>query len=178
MGAETVLVSGPVHLPIPPGAQMMPVETAVEMLKTVEAELPADIAIFTAAVADWRVARRRGSEDQEGSGRPARSQARRESRHPQDRRSGQEQSGRSSSWALPPRRENVIENAKTKLAKKGCDLIIANDVSTDKRCHGRRAQPVHLVSASGVESWPELDKREVARRLMERLCRAACGAKA
>ena len=67
--------------------------------------------------------------------------------------------------------ENVIANAKTKLAKKGCDLIIANDVSADKGIMGGNRNTVHLVSATGVESWPELDKQEVARRLMEDFAR-------
>ncbi|MGH8431177.1 MAG: phosphopantothenoylcysteine decarboxylase, partial [Solimonas sp.] len=73
--------------------------------------------------------------------------------------------------------QNIIENAKVKLAEKGCDLIIANDVSADKGVMGGERNTVHLVSATGVESWPELDKREVARRLMEDFARRI-GAKA
>jgi phosphopantothenoylcysteine decarboxylase/phosphopantothenate--cysteine ligase len=67
--------------------------------------------------------------------------------------------------------ENVIANAKAKLAKKGCDLIIANDVSADKGVMGGDKNTIHLVSASGVESWPELSKQEVAQRLMAELAR-------
>jgi phosphopantothenoylcysteine decarboxylase/phosphopantothenate--cysteine ligase len=176
MGAETILVSGPVHLPLPPGAQMMPVETAVEMLKTVEAELPADIAIFAAAVADWRVAAVADQKLKKGAGglpdlklaeNPdiLKSVAQAKSKRPK------------LVVGFAAETQNVIANAKAKLAKKGCDLIIANDVSADKGVMGGERNMVHLVSASGVESWPELDKREVARRLMEDFARRL-GAKA
>jgi phosphopantothenoylcysteine decarboxylase/phosphopantothenate--cysteine ligase len=176
LGAETILVSGPVHLPIPPGAQMMPVETAADMLKTVEAELPADIAIFAAAVADWRVATVPGQKIKKGSsGLPdlkltenpdiLKTIAQAKSKRPK------------LVVGFAAETENVIANAKAKLARKGCDLIVANDVSADKGVMGGDKNTVHLVSASGVESWPELDKAEVARRLMEDLARRL-GAKA
>jgi phosphopantothenoylcysteine decarboxylase/phosphopantothenate--cysteine ligase len=176
MGAQTILVSGPVHLPIPPGAQMMPVETALEMLKVVEAELPADIAIFAAAVADWRVAAVADQKLKKGAGglpdlklaeNPdiLKSVAQAKSKRPK------------LVVGFAAETQNVIANAKAKLAKKGCDLIIANDVSAAKGVMGGERNMVHLVSASGVESWPELDKREVARRLMEDFARRL-GAKA
>jgi len=176
LGAETILVSGPVHLPIPPGAQMMPVETAAEMLKTVEAELPADIAIFAAAVADWRVAATSEQKLKKGAGglpdlklaeNPdiLKAVAQAKSKRPK------------LVVGFAAETQNVIENAKAKLAKKGCDLIVANDVSADKGVMGGERNTVHLVSATGVESWPELDKREVARRLMEDFARRI-GAKA
>ncbi|WP_119273020.1 bifunctional phosphopantothenoylcysteine decarboxylase/phosphopantothenate--cysteine ligase CoaBC [Taklimakanibacter deserti] len=176
LGAETILVSGPVHLPIPPGAQMMPVETAAEMLKTVEAELPADIAIFAAAVADWRVAAASGEKLKKGAGglpdlklaeNPdiLKTVAQAKSKRPK------------LVVGFAAETQNVVENAKAKLAKKGCDLIVANDVSADKGVMGGERNTVHLVSATGVESWPELDKREVARRLMEDFARRI-GAKA
>src|SRR5262245_14691352 len=170
MGAETILVSGPVHLPIPAGAQMMPVETAAEMLKIVESELPADIAIFAAAVADWRVAPVAEEKLKKGAGglpdlklaeNPdiLKSVAQAKSKRPK------------LVVGFAAETQNVIENAKAKLARKGCDLIIANDVSAEKGVMGSERNMVHLVSASGVESWPELDKREVARRLMEDFAR-------
>src|SRR5690349_4495711 len=131
MGAQTILVSGPVHLPIPPGAQMMPVETALEMLETVEAELPADIAIFAAAVADWRVAAAADQKLKKGAGglpdlklaeNPdiLKSVAQAKSKRPK------------LVVGFAAETQNVIDNAKAKLAKKGCDLIVANDVSADK----------------------------------------------
>jgi phosphopantothenoylcysteine decarboxylase/phosphopantothenate--cysteine ligase len=170
LGAETILVSGPVHLPIPPGAQMMPVETAAEMLKTVEDELPADIAIFAAAVADWSVAAVSRDKIKKGlGGLPElklaenpdilKTVARAKTKRPK------------LVVGFAAETQNVIENAKAKLVKKGCDLIIANDVSADKGVMGGEKNTVHIVSATGVESWPELDKREVARRLMEDFAR-------
>jgi phosphopantothenoylcysteine decarboxylase / phosphopantothenate---cysteine ligase len=176
MGAQTVLVSGPVHLPIPPGAQMMPVETAVEMLKVVEAELPADIAIFAAAVADWRVAAVAEQKLKKGvGGLPDLKLA----ENPDILKSVAQAKSKRPKLVIgfAAETQNVIENAKAKLAKKGCDLIIANDVSADKGVMGGERNKVHLVSASGVESWPELDKHEVARRLMEDFVRRL-GAKA
>ena len=176
LGAETILVSGPVHLPIPPGAQMMPVETAAEMLKTVEAELPADIAIFAAAVADWRVASVSGQKIKKGSsGLPELKLA----ENPDILKTVAGAKGKRPKLVVgfAAETQNVIDNAKAKLAGKGCDLIIANDVSADKGVMGGDRNTVHLVSASGVESWPELDKQEVARRLMEDFARRI-GAKA
>jgi phosphopantothenoylcysteine decarboxylase / phosphopantothenate---cysteine ligase len=169
LGAQVTLVSGPVSLAVPPDVGMITVQTAQEMLKAVEASLPADIAIFTAAVADWRVA------------------------HAADEKIKKKDDGSlpSLSFAENPdilktvaalkkgrpklvvgfaaETENLVEHAKTKLAKKGCDLIVANDVSSEKGVFGGEANTVHLISASGVEEWPRLSKAEVAERLMARL---------
>jgi phosphopantothenoylcysteine decarboxylase/phosphopantothenate--cysteine ligase len=176
LGAETILVSGPVHLPIPPGAQMMPVETAAEMLKTVETELPADIAIFAAAVADWRVDAVSDQKLKKGAGGlPDLKLA----ENPDILKTVAQAKNKRPKLVVgfAAETENVIENAKAKLARKGCDVIVANDVSADKGVMGGMRNTVHVVSASGVESWPELDKREVARRLMEDFARRL-GAKA
>jgi phosphopantothenoylcysteine decarboxylase/phosphopantothenate--cysteine ligase len=169
LGAETVLVSGPVTLAPPAGVKLVRVETALAMLEAVEAELPADIAVFAAAVADWRV---------EGS-------------HPQKIK--KPASGEAPSLPLVenpdilrqvasmtagrPRivvgfaaeTENVLANAKAKLARKGCDMIVANDVSPKSGVMGGEENLVHLVTGQGVESWPDMPKREVALRLMARL---------
>lgn len=170
LGAETILVSGPVSLPIPPGAQMMPVETAAEMLKTVEAELPADIAIFAAAVADWRVAAVSEQKLKKGAGGLP---DLRLAENPDILKTVAQAKAKRPKLVVgfAAETQNVIENAKAKLAKKGCDIIVANDVSADKGVMGGNRNSVHLVTASGVESWPELDKREVARRLMEDFAR-------
>ena len=170
LGAETILVSGPVHVPIPPGAQMMPVETAAEMLKTVESELPVDIAIFAAAVADWRVADAADQKIKKGSGGlPDLKLA--ENPDILKTVAGAKTKRPKLVVGFAAETENVIANAKAKLAKKGCDLIIANDVSAEKGVMGGDKNTVHLVSASGVESWPELSKQEVAQRLMAELAR-------
>ena len=167
LGAETVLISGPVSLPIPPGVQMMPVETAQEMLKTCEGELPAHIAIFTAAVADWRVM----SESPEklkksAAGPPSLVLAENPdilatiARHPQRPQIV---------VGFAAETTHVVENAVQKLTKKGCDLIVANDVSKEAGVFGGDRNTVHLISSSDVEHWPEMSKAEVAQRLMERL---------
>lgn len=170
LGAQTILVSGPVNLAIPPGVQMLPVETAAQMLKVVEAELPVDIAIFAAAVADWRVADASGQKIKKGAGGlPAIKLA----ENPDILKTVAAAKSKRPKLVVgfAAETENVIDNAKTKLAKKGCDLIIANDVGRDKGVMGGSRNAVHVISANGVESWPELDKREVARRLMEDFAR-------
>ncbi|WP_420884579.1 bifunctional phosphopantothenoylcysteine decarboxylase/phosphopantothenate--cysteine ligase CoaBC [Taklimakanibacter albus] len=170
LGAETILVSGPVNLPIPPGAQMMPIETAAEMLKLVEAELPVDIAIFAAAVADWRVATAADQKIKKGTnGLPELKLA----ENPDILKTVATAKSKRPKLVVgfAAETQNVIDNAKAKLAKKGCDLIVANDVSADSGVMGGNRNRVHLVSADGVESWPELDKSEVARRLMEDFAR-------
>jgi phosphopantothenoylcysteine decarboxylase/phosphopantothenate--cysteine ligase len=149
---------------------MLPVETAAEMLKAVEAELPVDIAIFAAAVADWRVADAAGEKIKKGAGGLP---AIKLSENPDILKTvaGAKSKRPKLVVGFAAETENVIDNAKTKLAKKCSDLIIANDVSRDKGVMGGNRNTVHVVSANGVESWPELDKREVARRLMEDFAR-------
>jgi phosphopantothenoylcysteine decarboxylase/phosphopantothenate--cysteine ligase len=167
LGAETVLVSGPVSLPIPPGVQMMPVETAQEMLEICEGEMPADIAIFTAAVADWRVATESPEKlKKTGSGPPNLTLT-----------ENPDILATISHGAKRPRivvgfaaeTQQVTEHAAQKLKKKGCDLIVANDVSRESGVFGGDRNTVHLVSATGVEDWPSMSKDEVAQKLMERL---------
>jgi phosphopantothenoylcysteine decarboxylase/phosphopantothenate--cysteine ligase len=168
LGAETVLVSGPVDLPIPPGVQMIPVTSAVEMLAASERELPSDIAIFTAAVADWRVAEEKGQKiKKDKSGVP-------------DLKFVENPDILQTIAKLTAKRpklvvgfaaetENLVDNAREKLKKKGCDLIVANDVSRESGVFGGDKNTVHLVSASGVESWGLLSKQDVAQRLMVQL---------
>ena len=164
-GARVTLVSGPVAIADPAGVTMVKVESAREMKAAVEAALPADIAIFAAAVADWRVA---GAADEKikktKSGPPTFSMV----ENP-DILAGiaGAASGR------PPlvvgfaaETEKVIEHARAKLARKGCDLIVANDVSPETGVMGGDRNTVHLVGRDSVETWPELPKDEVARRLI------------
>jgi phosphopantothenoylcysteine decarboxylase/phosphopantothenate--cysteine ligase len=167
LGAETILVSGPVSLPIPPGVQMMPVETAREMLEVCEGELPADIAIFTAAVADWRVTSEAHDKlKKTADGPPVLALA----ENPDILASISHHKLRPHLVVgFAAETSRVIENASAKLRRKGCDLVVANDVSKASGVFGSDRNAVHLVSASGAESWPEMSKDDVARRLMERL---------
>jgi phosphopantothenoylcysteine decarboxylase/phosphopantothenate--cysteine ligase len=167
LGAETMLISGPVSLPIPPGAQVMPVETAQEMLAACEDEMPADIAIFTAAVADWRVAGQAPEKLKKSGGKPPVLTL---AENPDILATVSRRSPRPEIVVgFAAETERVTEHAAAKLKNKGCDLILANDVSEGSGVFGGDRNKVHLVSASGIESWPEMSKDEVARRLMERL---------
>src|SRR6202043_3191636 len=174
-GAEVTLISGPVELEDPPGVAVTHVESARDMLHRVEAALPTDIAIFAAAVADWRVVN-------EG-----------------------EQQLKKTSAGMPPLQlienpdilatiaklqdgrprlvigfaaetENLIDNAKAKLERKGCDWIVANDVSPATGIMGGDRNTVHLLTRDsggiGVESWPAMTKEQVAATLVARVAKA------
>jgi phosphopantothenoylcysteine decarboxylase/phosphopantothenate--cysteine ligase len=168
-GAEVTLISGPVNLPKPQGVNVINVETAREMLDAVEGALPADVAIFAAAVADWRVATA-GSQKikkQPGQATPEltltenpdilSTVAHRETERP----------GLVIGFAAET--ENVLVNAKAKLAKKGCDWILANDVSPATGIMGGDRNTIHLVTPEGVEPWPPQSKEDVAAMLVARI---------
>jgi phosphopantothenoylcysteine decarboxylase/phosphopantothenate--cysteine ligase len=166
-GASVVLVSGPVSVPDPAGVQTLHVETARQMLEAVEAALPADIFIGAAAVADWRVGAALAEKLKKGaSGPPTLGFV-----------ENPDILATVASHARRPRlvvgfaaeTEKVIDHAQAKLARKKCDLIVANDVSPATGVMGGDANTVHLVSKSGVETWPTLPKAEVAQRLIAQL---------
>ena len=166
-GASVVLVSGPVTVPDPAGVKTIHVETARQMLEAVEAALPADIFIGAAAVADWRVGAALVEKLKKGaSGPPTLGLV-----------ENPDILATVASHARRPRlvvgfaaeTEKVIDHAQAKLARKKCDLIVANDVSPATGVMGGDANTVHLVSTSGVETWPTLPKAEVARRLIAQL---------
>lgn len=167
-GAETVLISGPVELAPPAHVKWVRVESARQMLAATQAELPADLAVCTAAVADWRPdislnAKLKKKED----GKPP-SLALVEN---------PDILSALSHHALRPRlvagfaaeTEELLANAAAKRARKGCDWIIANDVGPASGVMGGDTNRVHLITAAGTESWPELTKAEVADRLVERI---------
>ncbi|HET6537650.1 MAG TPA: bifunctional phosphopantothenoylcysteine decarboxylase/phosphopantothenate--cysteine ligase CoaBC [Sphingopyxis sp.] len=165
-GADVRLISGPVALPTPPGVTRIDVESARDMAAAVDQNLPADAAIMVAAVADWRAAD-----------------------------SSQQKIKKDGSGAVPPLKlvenpdilanlakaanrppllvgfaaetNDIIAHATAKLARKGCDWIVANDVSTDPM--GGESNRVHIVSPAGVDSWDRLPKQAVALKLMEKI---------
>jgi phosphopantothenoylcysteine decarboxylase/phosphopantothenate--cysteine ligase len=168
LGAEVTLVSGPTNIPDPPGVRVLHVESARDMLEAAQAALPADIAVFAAAVADWRVANQASEKMKKG----AKALPRLELVENPDilKTIASERPG-----SRPPlvigfaaETQNVLEYAARKRKAKGADWIVANDVSPATGIMGGDRNSVHLVTAEGVESWPELDKGEVARRLMQR----------
>ena len=168
LGAEVTFVLGPAHIPDPAGVAVVRVETAREMLAAVEAALPADVAVFAAAVADWRVAGQAQDKIKKGGKALPRLEL---IENPDILKTiaGARPAVR------PPlvigfaaETQNVLEYAKAKRRTKGADWIVANDVSPRTGIMGGDRNTVHLITAEGVESWPELDKDEVARRLMAR----------
>jgi phosphopantothenoylcysteine decarboxylase/phosphopantothenate--cysteine ligase len=168
-GARVTLIAGPVTLPTPPGVNRIDVETAREMAAAVEAALPADIAILVAAVADWRAADEAPQKlKKDGSGEvpPLRL-----AENP-DILAGLAQNPRRPGLVIgfAAETERVVEYAQAKLARKGADWIIANDVSGDVM--GGAANAVHIVTAAGVESLPEMPKSAVAAAIVKRIADA------
>ncbi|HWG06710.1 MAG TPA: bifunctional phosphopantothenoylcysteine decarboxylase/phosphopantothenate--cysteine ligase CoaBC [Beijerinckiaceae bacterium] len=167
--AEVTLVSGPVALADPTGLATIHVETAREMLAAVEAALPADIFIAAAAVSDWRVAEAADDKLKKGSGGPPQLHL---VENP-DILAGVAKKKRPARPRLvvgfAAETSNVLDHARAKLLNKGCDLIVANDVGGGSGVMGGLRNTIHLVSADGVESWPTLDKEEVAVRLVDHL---------
>jgi phosphopantothenoylcysteine decarboxylase/phosphopantothenate--cysteine ligase len=168
LGADTVLVSGPVSLPAPAGARRIEVESARDMLRAVEAELPCDIAIFTAAVADWRVAAAAGKKLKRGRGRPPELAL---VENPDILKTIATATDNRPALVVgfAAETDQVIAHGMEKLKAKGCDLIVANDVSAETGVLGGERNRVHIISAPGVESWRDMSKREVADKLMKLL---------
>jgi phosphopantothenoylcysteine decarboxylase/phosphopantothenate--cysteine ligase len=170
-GADVVLVSGPVHLPDPPGLTIVKVETAQQMLKAVEQALPADVAVFAAAVADWRAEQ---ASDSKIKKRPGQTPTLKLTENPDilstiaHRVTGRPQLV----IGFAAETDDLIANAKAKLARKGCDWILANDVSPATGIMGGDVNTINLITASGVEAWPPQSKDEVARALIERIATA------
>ena len=174
-GADVLLISGPVDLTDPAGVAVTHVEFARQMLQRVEAALPADIAIFAAAVADWRVAHQGEQKLKKTSGGLPQLEL------------VENPDILATISKLPDRRptlvigfaaetENLIENAKAKFARKGCDWILANDVSPAAGVMGGDRNTVHLLTRNGaeiaVDSWPVMTKEQVAAELIVHIAKA------
>ena len=166
-GADVTLVSGPVALPDPAGVKVVKVETAEEMLHAVGLALPADIAVFAAAVADWRVKRAKNSKVKKGKSGPPKldlvetpdilaTVATLDDNRP------------ALVVGFAAETDDVVAHARKKLKRKRCDLIVANDVSPASGVMGGVSNTVHLVSAAGVETWPTMSKADVAEKLIAR----------
>ena len=174
-GAHVVLISGPVSIPDPVGVEMRRVETARDMLSAVEAALPADVFIGAAAVADWRV---EGTSDSKIKKTPAGSPSLKLAENPDILAQVSALSSRRPQLVVGFAAEtnDLLDHARAKLTRKGCDLIIANDVGAGSNVMGGTHNKVHLVSHTGVDSWPLLDKDEVASRLIARCAELLAGA--
>ncbi len=174
LGARVTFVTGPASVPAPDGVEVVRVETAAEMLAAVEAALPADAAVMAAAVADWRVANASGSKmKKHGSGQaPALEFA-----------ENPDILARVSKGLQRPRlvvgfaaeTDRVEEYAAAKRLRKGCDWIVANDVSPATGIMGGSENAVTLISDAGAEVWPRMAKDAVARALAARIAAVLLG---
>ncbi|MGY6634878.1 MAG: bifunctional phosphopantothenoylcysteine decarboxylase/phosphopantothenate--cysteine ligase CoaBC [Alkalilacustris sp.] len=171
LGARVSFVTGPAAVPPPPGVEVVRVETAAQMLTAVEARLPADAAVFAAAVADWRV---EGAADQKikkgRDGPPALRMAENPDILATIARRSAGRPGLVVGFAAET--QDVAAHATAKLARKGCDWIVANDVSPATGIMGGPDNAVTLITGTGAEAWPRLPKVEVARRLATRIADA------
>ncbi|MBV1706610.1 MAG: bifunctional phosphopantothenoylcysteine decarboxylase/phosphopantothenate--cysteine ligase CoaBC [Hyphomicrobiales bacterium] len=164
-GARVTLISGPTALTPPQGVHVLAVETARDMLAACHIALPADIFIAAAAVADWHVAHAGGHKLKKGADGPPQLKL---VENPDILASiaAMDEGRPGLVIGFAAETEQVIAHGKAKLQRKGCDMIIANDVSPASGVMGGESNSVHVISTEGVDSWPRLDKSEVARRLM------------
>ena len=171
LGARVTFVTGPAEVPPPDGVNVVQVETALQMLAAVQAALPADAAVFAAAVADWRVANAAGSKlKKDGSGKAPALQF---TENP-------DILAIVSKGAMRPRlvvgfaaeTDDLLAHARAKRAKKGCDWIVANDVSAATGIMGGAENAVTLITGEAEEAWPRMTKDAVARRLALRMAEA------
>lgn len=172
LGAMVSFITGPATVPPPVGVNVIKVETAQAMAKAVEAALPVDAAIFAAAVADWRVdqsAAQKIKKTADGAP-PTLSFV----ENPDILATvAQMKAGRPALVVgFAAETENLVDHARAKLARKGCDWIVANDVSPETGIMGGAYNAVTLVTKDGVDAWPRLSKHETATRLAARLAEA------
>lgn len=165
LGARVTLVAGPGALADPSGAATIHVETAQQMLQAVEGALPADIAVFSAAVADWRPASTQPRKIKKGASAPEL----RLVENPDILRTIAKRTHDRPNLVIGFAAEtgNAVAEALKKLESKGCDWIVANDVSAENGVFGGDKNKVYLISRPGVQNWPEMSKDEVARRLVQ-----------
>jgi phosphopantothenoylcysteine decarboxylase/phosphopantothenate--cysteine ligase len=169
LGASVTLVSGPVRLPDPKGVRVMKVESAIEMLGAVQAALPADVVVCAAAVADWTVANRATEKRKKtpGGAPPVIELAPNPDILATVSQAGPDRPRLVVGFAAET--EKLMEHAADKLARKGCDWIVANDVSEASGTFGGDQNSVHLITAQGVEDWPRMGKDQVAAGLARRI---------
>ena len=171
LGADVVFVTGPADVAPPSGVEVIAVQTAQQMLEAVQTALPADVAIFAAAVADWRV---EGASDRKlkktKDGLPTLSFA----ENPDIlAHVSQLKTGRPALVVGFAAETNDVEaNATAKLKRKGCDWIVANDVSPETGIMGGSENDVAIISQTGVEEWPRMSKDMVSRKLAQKIAEA------
>lgn len=171
LGADVVFISGPADVAPPQGVEIIQVQTALEMLSAVEGALPVDVGVFAAAVADWRVAgtsERKLKKSKDGLPHFEFTE------NPDILRqvSQAKQNRPQLVIGFAAETNDVVENATAKRARKGCDWIVANDVSTASGVMGGADNTVVIIDDTGAENWPKMTKTEVAKRLAGRIAQA------
>jgi phosphopantothenoylcysteine decarboxylase/phosphopantothenate--cysteine ligase len=170
LGAATTLVTGPTHEPDPPGVAVVRIESARDMLAACLAALPADVAVCAAAVSDWRPAEEAEQKMKKNGKTPTL-----ELVENPDVLAALSQAGNRRPRLVvgfAAETENVVAYGQAKRKKKGCDWMLANDVSPATGTFGGDANTIHLISEQGVEDWPTMTKPQVAERLAERIAAA------
>lgn len=173
LGAEVIFVTGPAEVAPPDGVAVAQVETAQQMLEAVLASLPVDAAVFAAAVADWRMAEGAVQKIKKDGGEIPALQFAENPDILATVSQGDPRPGLVVGFAAET--EHVIENATAKRARKGCDWIVANDVSPETGIMGGSENAVTLITSGGAERWPRMDKAQVATKLAQRIAEALDG---
>lgn len=167
-GAAVTLVTGPTREIDPPAAKVVHVETAQEMLAACQAALPVDVAVCAAAVADWRIARPGNSKiKRTGNGTPPLELV--ENPDILKTLSGLKNGRPSLVVGFAAETDAVVDHATAKRLAKGCDWILANDVSAETGVFGGDHNTVHLIDENGAETWPKATKADVAARLTDKI---------
>ncbi len=171
LGADVTFVTGPADVAPPSGVKVVAVETAAQMMEAVRTALPADAAVFAAAVADWRVATATDSKIKKQNGElPVLTFAENDDILATVSQMTDGRPGLVVGFAAET--DDVIANATAKRDRKGCDWIVANDVSPETGIMGGTENDVTIISASGAEPWPRMHKDEVARKLASKIAEA------
>lgn len=170
LGARVTLISGPVSIPDPAGVTIRRVETAAQMLAACQAALPADAAVFAAAVADWRVANTSAGKIKKGAATPSFGLVPNPDILATVAAAGAARPRLVVGFAAET--DDLLKNAQGKLRRKNADWIVANDVSSETGIMGGMENEIHLISGDGIEDWPRMEKSEVASRLAARIAAA------
>ena len=169
LGADVTFITGPSTVNYPDGVKIVKVETADEMFSAVNEALPAEVAIFVAAVSDWKIENVQGQKIKKSSGQQAPSLVLAENKDILSYVSNLKQDRPKLVIGFAAESENILENASTKRGKKGCDWIVANDVSLGSGVMGGKSNKVSLISETNTENWPDMSKENVAERLVEKI---------
>jgi phosphopantothenoylcysteine decarboxylase/phosphopantothenate--cysteine ligase len=169
MGADTILVSGPTAEPDPQGVAVLHVESAKEMLAACESSLPTNIAVFAAAVADWRPSQLSYDKLKKGNSAPVIETT----ENPDILKTIANHANNRPNLVIGFAAEtgDVVGKARPKLRRKGCDWILANDVSIGTGTFGGDLNTIHMIQEAGTEHWPEMTKVRVADCLVEKICK-------